>query len=192
MSNILQQGAEAIISLSGNDIKKTRLSKTYRHPELDKKIIKQRNYDAKIEFDKIVCGEKNNPGYSFEDYCKNIYLYKNGLVIEHIRNSENKTEEIYQKEEYLYKNKILINYKKSYIESDSKEEKDFFYNNNGSLKEVDYYYYKKNEPKALSMKEIYKYSDLDRLKEILKYNKDGIIEKIEYNYFDNLLEQEIS
>ena len=42
MSNIIQQGAEAIITLSGEDIKKTRLSKSYRHPEIDKRIIKQR------------------------------------------------------------------------------------------------------------------------------------------------------
>ncbi len=41
-SNILQQGAEAVILKEGNQIVKNRISKGYRHSELDKKIIKQR------------------------------------------------------------------------------------------------------------------------------------------------------
>lgn len=40
--NILAQGAEAIILHDGNNIIKDRISKKYRHPELDKKLIKQR------------------------------------------------------------------------------------------------------------------------------------------------------
>ena len=40
--NIIAQGAEAIIIHSGNSVIKDRVSKAYRHPELDKKIIKQR------------------------------------------------------------------------------------------------------------------------------------------------------
>ena len=39
---IIQQGAEAIIYKSGNKVVKDRISKTYRHPELDKKIIRRR------------------------------------------------------------------------------------------------------------------------------------------------------
>lgn len=39
---IIQQGAEAIIFKAGNKVIKDRISKSYRHPELDKKIIKQR------------------------------------------------------------------------------------------------------------------------------------------------------
>ena len=39
---ILAQGAEAIIVQEGNNIIKDRVIKTYRHPELDKKIRKQR------------------------------------------------------------------------------------------------------------------------------------------------------
>jgi len=39
---ILAQGAEAIILRQGNEVIKDRVSKKYRHPELDKKIIKQR------------------------------------------------------------------------------------------------------------------------------------------------------
>lgn len=40
--NIIQQGAEAIIIHKGTSIIKDRVSKKYRHPELDKKIIKSR------------------------------------------------------------------------------------------------------------------------------------------------------
>ena len=39
---IIQQGAEAIIIHRGNSIIKDRVSKKYRHPELDNKIIKTR------------------------------------------------------------------------------------------------------------------------------------------------------
>jgi TP53 regulating kinase-like protein len=39
---IISQGAEAIIYLKENKITKKRISKKYRHPELDKKIIKSR------------------------------------------------------------------------------------------------------------------------------------------------------
>jgi Kae1-associated kinase Bud32 len=39
---IIQQGAEAVIIQEGNLVIKDRVSKGYRHPELDKKIIKQR------------------------------------------------------------------------------------------------------------------------------------------------------
>jgi tRNA A-37 threonylcarbamoyl transferase component Bud32 len=41
-TNIIQQGAEAIIIHEGNKIIKDRISKKYRHPDLDKKIIKAR------------------------------------------------------------------------------------------------------------------------------------------------------
>ncbi|MDP1729514.1 MAG: RIO1 family regulatory kinase/ATPase [archaeon] len=41
-SNIIAQGAEAIIIHEGNSVIKERISKKYRHPELDKKIIKTR------------------------------------------------------------------------------------------------------------------------------------------------------
>ncbi len=41
-STILAQGAEAIIIREGDSIIKNRVSKGYRHPTLDKKIIKQR------------------------------------------------------------------------------------------------------------------------------------------------------
>jgi Kae1-associated kinase Bud32 len=48
-TNIIQQGAEAIIIREGNSVIKDRVSKKYRHPELDKKIIKQRTRsEAKI------------------------------------------------------------------------------------------------------------------------------------------------
>ena len=40
--NIIQQGAEAIIIHKGTSVIKDRVSKKYRHPELDKKIIKSR------------------------------------------------------------------------------------------------------------------------------------------------------
>jgi len=40
--NIIQQGAEAIIIHEGKNVIKDRVSKKYRHPELDKKIIKTR------------------------------------------------------------------------------------------------------------------------------------------------------
>jgi TP53 regulating kinase-like protein len=40
--NIIQQGAEAIIIHEGSSVIKDRVSKKYRHPELDKKIIKTR------------------------------------------------------------------------------------------------------------------------------------------------------
>ncbi len=40
--NIIQQGAEAIIIHEGNSVIKDRVSKKYRHPELDQKIIKTR------------------------------------------------------------------------------------------------------------------------------------------------------
>lgn len=47
--DIIQQGAEAIIIHEGNSVIKDRVSKKYRHPELDKKIIKQRTKsEAKI------------------------------------------------------------------------------------------------------------------------------------------------
>ena len=39
---IIGHGAEAIIYLEKNEVTKKRLSKKYRHPELDKKIIKRR------------------------------------------------------------------------------------------------------------------------------------------------------
>ena len=39
---VIQQGAEAVIIQEGNSVIKDRVSKGYRHPELDKKIIKQR------------------------------------------------------------------------------------------------------------------------------------------------------
>jgi len=41
-SNIIQQGAEAIIIREGTNVIKDRVSKKYRHPELDNKIIKTR------------------------------------------------------------------------------------------------------------------------------------------------------
>lgn len=40
--NLIAQGAEAKIIQEGNNIIKDRISKGYRHPELDKKIIKTR------------------------------------------------------------------------------------------------------------------------------------------------------
>lgn len=47
--NIIQQGAEAIIIHEGTSVIKDRVSKKYRHPELDKKIIKTRTKkEAKI------------------------------------------------------------------------------------------------------------------------------------------------
>ena len=39
---ILEQGAEAVIYLEGSKVIKKRISKRYRHPKLDKKIIKHR------------------------------------------------------------------------------------------------------------------------------------------------------
>jgi Kae1-associated kinase Bud32 len=48
-TNVIQQGAEAIIIHKGDSVIKDRVSKGYRHPELDKKIIKQRTKsEAKI------------------------------------------------------------------------------------------------------------------------------------------------
>ncbi len=48
-TNIIQQGAEAIIIHEGNSVIKDRISKKYRHPQLDKKIIKSRTKsEAKI------------------------------------------------------------------------------------------------------------------------------------------------
>ena len=41
-ANIIQQGAEAVIILEGNSVIKNRISKKYRHPALDNKIIKTR------------------------------------------------------------------------------------------------------------------------------------------------------
>ena len=47
--NIIQQGAEAIIIHEGNSVIKDRISKKYRHPTLDEKIIKKRTKsEAKI------------------------------------------------------------------------------------------------------------------------------------------------
>lgn len=40
--NIIASGAEALIIREGSHIIKDRVSKSYRHPELDRKIIKQR------------------------------------------------------------------------------------------------------------------------------------------------------
>ncbi len=49
MIKILAQGAEAIISLNKNIIKKTRVKKSYRLPELDKKIrLRRTKSEAKI------------------------------------------------------------------------------------------------------------------------------------------------
>ena len=46
---IIAQGAEAVIYYNGNFVIKNRLPKGYRHPELDKKIIKSRTKsEAKI------------------------------------------------------------------------------------------------------------------------------------------------
>jgi TP53 regulating kinase-like protein len=46
---IIAQGAEAVIYKNGNFIIKNRISKGYRHPELDRKIIKSRTKsEAKI------------------------------------------------------------------------------------------------------------------------------------------------
>ena len=48
---IIQQGAEAIISLKNNKITKHRISKSYRHPTLDKKLRKSRTKsESKIIF----------------------------------------------------------------------------------------------------------------------------------------------
>ena len=41
-NEIIGRGAEAVIYLDKNKAIKKRISKSYRHPELDKKIIKQR------------------------------------------------------------------------------------------------------------------------------------------------------
>ncbi len=47
--NVIARGAEAIISLKNNIITKDRIEKSYRHPELDKKIRKLRTRsEAKI------------------------------------------------------------------------------------------------------------------------------------------------
>ena len=46
-TNVIQQGAEAKIIQKGNFIIKNRISKGYRHPELDKKIIKTRTKKEK-------------------------------------------------------------------------------------------------------------------------------------------------
>ncbi len=42
MTKIIQQGAEAIIYKINNKVVKDRIPKHYRHPELDKKIVKSR------------------------------------------------------------------------------------------------------------------------------------------------------
>jgi len=52
-SNIIQQGAEAKIIQKGNFIIKTRINKGYRHPELDKKIIKARTKKEKKLLEKV-------------------------------------------------------------------------------------------------------------------------------------------
>jgi len=47
--NIIQQGAEAIIIHNKDEVIKRRVSKGYRHPDLDKKLIKRRTKsEAKI------------------------------------------------------------------------------------------------------------------------------------------------
>jgi len=46
-ANVIQQGAEAKIIRKGNFIIKNRISKGYRHPELDRKIIKTRTKKEK-------------------------------------------------------------------------------------------------------------------------------------------------
>ena len=47
VKKIINSGAEAIIYLEKNQIIKERISKGYRHPELDKKIIKRRTKSEK-------------------------------------------------------------------------------------------------------------------------------------------------
>ncbi len=90
--NIIAQGAEAIIIHEGNSIIKDRVSKKYRHPELDNKIIKQRTkkeakllekvaklipcpLPSKVDFNKIVMpfidGKKLSENLEKLDY-KNI------------------------------------------------------------------------------------------------------------------------
>ena len=49
----IAQGAEAIIYLEKNKITKDRISKSYRHPELDKKIIKRRTKAETRILDKV-------------------------------------------------------------------------------------------------------------------------------------------
>jgi tRNA A-37 threonylcarbamoyl transferase component Bud32 len=41
-TTLIQQGAEAKIYKNKDEVIKNRVSKGYRHPELDKKLIKQR------------------------------------------------------------------------------------------------------------------------------------------------------
>ncbi len=50
---IIAQGAEAIIIHEGNNVIKDRVSKKYRHPELDKKIIKSRTKKEAKLLDKV-------------------------------------------------------------------------------------------------------------------------------------------
>ena len=68
-SKIIAQGAEAIIIQKGNLIIKERLSKSYRHPELDQKIIKQR---TKREAKLLELARKiiNSPNSQIEDLNK--------------------------------------------------------------------------------------------------------------------------
>jgi len=163
------------------------------------KIVKQRIYIPKTNFNEIVCGEPYIGCWTYDENhrCKdgnrNIYYYKNGKIIESIQINENKSEEVYIKEEYLYENKLLKKCVKNYLQRNLTEETVYSYNNDSTLKEVNVYYYNKDKQKTLGEKNIYKYDKSSKLKEILTFGKVGIEEKTVYNYFDNnnTIEEEI-
>jgi len=69
-TQIIAQGAEAVIIHEGNSVIKDRISKGYRHPELDKKIIKQRTKkEANIleKASKIINSPMPEKGTSFNE-----------------------------------------------------------------------------------------------------------------------------
>jgi len=105
MKKILQQGAEAIIYLEGNNITKDRIKKSYRNSELDDKIRKSRTRSEiklLIKASEIINSpkpeeySKNNPskinmpfinGEKLSDYLDNFQLEKQKRICKKIGES---------------------------------------------------------------------------------------------------------
>ena len=110
--NIIGRGAEAIIYQINNKIVKDRISKSYRHPELDRKIIKRRTKsEAKIinKLQKIIPVPKllADPGQGRMIHMELIQGQKLSEHLDTLKNKEKICEKIGENIAKLHDNDII-------------------------------------------------------------------------------------
>jgi len=86
MQEILQRGAEAIIYLKGEEIVKERIKKSYRIPQLDIQIRKQRTKSEAKLMERARLNGVNVPNVRIEDDFKLVMSYIRGERLKEILN----------------------------------------------------------------------------------------------------------